>query len=218
METVVLATRNPGKVKELAALLAGRGIAVLGLDAFPGLPEVEESGQTFEENALLKARAVCKATGLTAVADDSGLEVAALNNAPGVFSARFSAMAGGEAGDAANNAHLLALLRNVPPERRQARFVCVVAVCAPQKMENSEAGTGKNAEAWQPQEFTARGEWDGQIALKPAGEQGFGYDPLFFDPELGRTAAQMTAETKNSRSHRGKALQALLTGWPAALK
>lgn len=190
---IVLATRNAGKIREFSALMAGMGVTVLGLDAFPEVEEVEETGTTFEENALLKARAVAAATGLVAVADDSGISVDALGGAPGVYSARY---AGGHGDAEANNAKLLQELKDVPDARRTARFVCVVAAAKPDG-----------------QVITARGEWEGRITHGYAGKSGFGYDPIFFDPEMNMTAAQMTPEQKNARSHRGRALRALLEQW-----
>ena len=194
MHAVVLATRNRGKIAELSKLLEGFHLEVRGLDAFPEVGEVPETGDTFAANALQKASTVAGLTGLVAVADDSGLVVDALGGAPGVYSARY---AGEKAGDAANNAKLLAALAGVPAGRRQARFRCVMAAAAP----NGET-------------LLAEGAWEGEIALAPAGEGGFGYDPLFFDPALGRTAAQLDREEKNAVSHRGRALRALLAAWP----
>lgn len=194
MQKIVLATRNKGKVAELSAMLGPLNIEVVGLDAFPQVGEIPETGKTFEENALIKARAVCQATGLPALADDSGLVVDALAGAPGVYSARF---AGERATDAENNAKLLREMATVPPERRSARFVCVMAAVAP---------NGAT--------ITARGTWEGEIARKPKGQGGFGYDPLFLDPALGLSAAELDPEQKNARSHRGKALHKLMDNWP----
>lgn len=191
--TIILATRNQGKIAELSAMLDGFGLDVKGLSEFPEIGEIEEDGATFHENSLKKARVVAEKTGLVAVADDSGLEVDALDGAPGVYSARY---AGEAADDAANNQKLLAELTDVPEDRRTARFKCVMTAYAP----NGET-------------LTAGGTWEGRIALAPQGEQGFGYDPLFFDPQAQKTAAQMDRETKNSRSHRGKALQDLISRW-----
>ncbi len=196
--SIVLASTNRKKLGELAVLLAPAGLEVLGLDAFPGLPEVEETGETFEQNALLKACITAKATGLIAVADDSGLAVDALDGAPGVYSARYSAddhSIAGDTRDERNVNKLLAALADVPPERRAARFVCVMAACSPD---------GRR--------LVRRGEWGGFIARAPAGYNGFGYDPVFFDTEMGCTAAQMAPEEKNARSHRGKAVRAFLEG------
>jgi XTP/dITP diphosphohydrolase len=190
---IVLATRNAGKIREFSALIPHMGITVLGLDAFPGVNEVEETGTTFEENALLKARAVDAVTGLIALADDSGISVDALNGAPGVYSARY---AGGHGDAEANNSKLLWELKDVPDARRTARFICVIAASKPDG-----------------QVITTRGEWEGRITHGYAGKFGFGYDPIFLDPELNLTAAQMTPEQKNSRSHREKALRALLQKW-----
>ncbi|NDY57052.1 XTP/dITP diphosphatase [Desulfovibrio sulfodismutans] len=188
--TIVLGTTNKGKIAELRALLQASGITVKGLADFPDLGDIAETGTTFAENARLKAAAVAAATGLPAVADDSGLCVDALGGAPGVFSARY----GGEnATDAINNAKLLDALRDVPPEKRAARFVCAMAATTPD---------GRWAET--------QAAWEGVIALSPQGDGGFGYDPLFFDPALGRAAAQLTPEEKNARSHRGKALARLI--------
>lgn len=195
--TLVLATRNQGKIREFGVLLAPFGLRVLGLDAFPEVGEVEETGVTFAENAILKADAVSAATGLVAVADDSGLEVDALAGAPGVYSARYSEEPGRPASDARNVEKLLGALKNVPEAARTARFRCCMAAAAP---------SGKR--------LLADGTWEGLVADIPAGQNGFGYDPIFFDPELRRTAAQMDAATKNSRSHRAGAVAALLRQWP----
>lgn len=181
-----MATRNEKKRRELADLLAGSGLAIYGLEAVPAVQEVEETGETFEENAVLKARAVA-AHGVWAIADDSGLEVDYLQGAPGVRSARF---AGEGAGDGANNRLLLAKLEGVPPERRTARFVCAIALASP-------AG-----EVW-----TWRGECEGHIAEAPRGAGGFGYDPLFIPLGYGQTFAELPPEVKNAISHRAKALE-----------
>ncbi len=193
VEKIVLATRNKGKIAEFSALLAGLDIEVLGLDAFDGIGDIEETGDSFEENALIKARAVAAAPGLTAVADDSGISVDHLGGAPGVFSARYA----GEHGDSgANNAKLLAELAGVPDGERGAAFVCVMAAVRPDG-----------------REMLVRGEWRGRIGHRAEGRTGFGYDPIFFDPEAGKTAAQMEPAEKNSRSHRGKAVAMLLEKW-----
>ncbi len=201
MSVIVLATRNKGKIAEIRELLAGFASEVRGLDAFPDLGDIPETGLTFEENSLLKARTVCQATGLIALADDSGLAVDALNGAPGVHSARYCgpALSGDTRSvDERNNAALLAALAGVAPERRNARFHCVIAASAP-------GGAS----------LVARGVWEGRILDAPDGDQGFGYDPLFFDPTLGMSAARMDRATKNQRSHRGQALRALLAAWPS---
>ena len=186
--TFVLASQNRGKLREMQEILSGLGIRVV-LQSQLGLQvEVEETGTTFEENALLKAQAVMAASGLPAIADDSGLMVDALDGAPGVYSARF----GGCTDDGARNALLLEKLAQVPAQKRGAKFVCAIVCLFPD---------GRR--------ITARGECPGQIAFAPAGENGFGYDPLFFLPGLGRTMAQLSEEEKNGLSHRGRALREL---------
>ena len=202
---IVLATRNTGKIRELADGLRAFGLEVRGLDAFPGMEDVEEDGASFEENALLKACAVARYTGCVAIADDSGLEVDALNGAPGIYSARYSDMRPlpPEAEDPSfsrderNNLVVLRELAAVPDAQRTGRFVCAMGACKPD---------GSS--------IALRAVWEGRIARAPRGTNGFGYDPLFFDPEAGRTAAELDTEEKNARSHRGKALRQLLTIWP----
>jgi len=191
---IVLATRNAGKIKELQSLLDGYGLCVLGLGDFPDIGEIEETGVTFAENARLKARTVAQATGLVALADDSGLEVDALSGAPGVYSARYSEP---DATDERNNAKLLGVMKDVPETQRGCRFVSVVAAMAPNGAE-----------------LLAEGRWEGRVLFAPRGQGGFGYDPLFLDLELGQSAAELSHEAKNTRSHRGNALRALLTRWP----
>ncbi|EFL52747.1 non-canonical purine NTP pyrophosphatase, rdgB/HAM1 family [Solidesulfovibrio fructosivorans JJ]] len=191
---VVLATRNKGKIKELNALLMPLGVRVVGLDAFPDIGDIPETGETFLDNARIKAQAVCKATGLVSLADDSGLCVDALSGAPGVHSARFS---GEHASDAANNAKLLAAMAHVPERDRTCRFVSVVVAACPDG-----------------RELTAEGTWEGRVLAAPAGNGGFGYDPLFFDSTAGKSSAELTPEEKNARSHRGKALAKLVAAWP----
>jgi len=183
---LVVATRNRNKLAEIRALLADLPVRVMGLDAFPGAPEVEETGATFADNARLKALAAARHTGEWAMADDSGLEVDALDGRPGVFSARFG---GPGATDADNNRLLLALLKDVPPEERRARFRCAIAIASP------------SGETW-----VDEGVCEGLIADRPRGDGGFGYDPLFIVPELGRTFAELDPEEKNRRSHRARAL------------
>lgn len=189
MRSLVLATRNIGKLAEFRDLVKDYSVHVLSLEDFPGIPEIEETGSTFTENALIKARAVAKATGLLVVADDSGLEVDCLDGAPGVLSARF---AGEPGNDRRNNEKLLDLLGDVSQERRTARFRCVLAVVTPEG-----------------EEFLAEGSCEGMIALAPCGNRGFGYDPLFFLPEFGLTMAQLELEIKNRISHRAQAFQAV---------
>ncbi|HDQ39561.1 MAG TPA: XTP/dITP diphosphatase [Desulfonatronum sp.] len=200
MLELVLATRNRGKAVEIASLLRDFHVQVNTLEAFPDIEEIPETGSTFAENALIKARTVARATGLISLADDSGLEVAALNGAPGVYSARFN---GFGSTDEQNNAKLLRLMADVPWQDRQARFVCVIAVHAPQ---------------YGGRELVAKGSWSGRIAMTMIGTNGFGYDPLFLDEELGLTAAQMEPEQKNARSHRAAALRELEKSWPIFIK
>lgn len=192
--TLVIATRNPGKVREIEALLAGLEIRLLSLADFPELPEIPEEGATFAENAAFKAREVARRTGLPALADDSGLEVAALDGRPGVLSARYAQdrTAPRPPTDEDNWRKLLDEMAGVPWEQRQARFVCEIALALPD---------GRL--------FRARGECRGYIALEPEGEQGFGYDPVFWLPEYGATMATVGLEVKNRLSHRARALQEL---------
>jgi XTP/dITP diphosphohydrolase len=192
---VVLASANPGKQRELAALLAPLGLELL-LQSALGIDSIEETGSTFLDNALLKARHAAQCSGLAALADDSGLEVDALGGAPGVRSARF---AGEGASDAENNALLLSRLAGVPAPQRGARYRCVLALLR---------------SAWDPTPLIAEGHWEGRIALVAQGTGGFGYDPLFVPEGRSGTAAQLTAADKNAISHRGRALQALLRGLP----
>jgi XTP/dITP diphosphohydrolase len=186
---IVVGTRNPGKVREIERELAGLDVELIPLSSFPDIPELSETGSSFSENAGHKAMEVAKATGLTAVADDSGLEVEALGGKPGIFSARFVAE---DATDEANNQKLLDAMEGVPEDERTARFRCVIALAEP-------GGTLEIVE----------GECEGLILKAPRGEQGFGYDPLFFYPPLGLTFAEMDMETKLLVSHRGKALRNL---------
>lgn len=204
---ILLATRNKGKIAELGELLADFKLEVAGLDSFPALEDVEETGVTFQENALLKAAYAAEKTGLVAVADDSGLIVEALGGAPGVYSARYclnecpglaaGAAHGSAEMDKANIRCLLEKMRAIPESRRQASFCSVVAAVAP---------GGKS--------ITAEGLWPGLLLEEARGANGFGYDPVFLDPELGRSAAELTREEKNARSHRGRALRSLRLLWP----
>ena len=187
---LVLATKNPGKVIEFRRILEEFGaenLLVVGLDEFPEIGDVEETGKSFEENSLLKARTICKTTGLPVLADDSGICVDALNGAPGIYSARYS----GE-GDAANNAKLLKELADVPDEKRSAYFVCVAAFVRPDGFERVEEG-----------------RFYGKILHEVKGTGGFGYDPLFQPEGLNRSSAQLSAEEKDAISHRGIALRAI---------
>lgn len=187
MRKIVLATANPGKLRELQAVLAGLDFEIVPQSAF-GVPEAEETGLTFIENALLKARNAALYTGLPALADDSGLAVDALGGVPGIYSARY---AGAGAGDRANIGKLLAELEGVPAERRTARFVCVLALLH---------------HPADPTPLICQGSWEGTILTEPRGEGGFGYDPIFFAPGEQRTAAELEPAVKNQISHRGQAL------------
>ncbi|ACZ78228.1 MULTISPECIES: XTP/dITP diphosphatase [Dickeya] len=191
MQNVVLATGNAGKVRELAGLLADFGLDVVAQTTL-GVDSAEETGLTFIENAILKARHAARATGLPAIADDSGLAVNALGGAPGIYSARY---AGEDASDQQNLDKLLAVLDNVPDEQRQASFHCVLVYLR---------------HADDPTPLVCHGSWQGVITRAPVGEGGFGYDPVFFVPQLGKTAAELSREEKNAHSHRGQALRQLL--------
>ena len=189
-QRLVLATRNKGKIEEFRRILDGhQEIELVGLEAYPDMPEVEETEDTFEGNALLKARAVAAFTGCAAIADDSGLCVDALDGAPGIYSARYS---GEHGNDLANNEKLLRELSAVPDAKRGAHFVCVAAFAHPNGVE-----------------FYERAHFDGFIGHEAIGENGFGYDPLFRPMGESRTSAQMSSEEKDGMSHRGKALRAL---------
>ena len=183
----VLASGNSGKLREIQALLAGSGIEMIAQRDL-GVHSAEETGATFVENALLKARHAALETGLPAIADDSGLAVDALAGAPGIHSARF---AGSDADSQANIVKLLAALAETPDEQRGARFHCVMVALL---------------SAHDPAPLISHAGWAGVIAREPAGEGGFGYDPIFYVPELNATAAQLAAEVKNRVSHRGRAL------------
>lgn len=199
MQSLVLATGNAGKQRELAALLQGRGLQLLRQTEL-GVTSVEETGTTFEANALLKARHAAAATGLPALADDSGLEVDALGGAPGVYSARY---AGEHADDAANTALLLQRLQGVELAARTARFRCVIVLV-------------RDANDAAP--LIASGCWEGHIALAAAGDGGFGYDPVFVPQGGTLTISQLDEVAKNQASHRGQALQSLLARWPGSLR
>lgn len=187
-QTIVVASGNPGKIREIARLLDGLGVAVVPQSDFD-IGEADETGTTFAENSLLKARHAAEATGLPAIADDSGLAVDALDGAPGVYSARF---AGPGSDDAQNNDKLLGILDGVAD--RGAAFHCVATYVEP--------GGGPP--------LVAEGVWRGSILEARQGEGGFGYDPLFFVPECGCSSAELSPEQKNARSHRGQALRKLV--------
>ena len=187
---LVLATKNPGKVIEFERILAEFGakdLEVVGLNRFPEIGDIEETGKTFEENALLKARTICKLTGLPALADDSGICVDALDGAPGLYSARYSGN-----GDFANNEKLLHELRDVPDEKRGAYFICVAAYVRPDGFEK-----------------VTEGRFYGSILRQVIGDGGFGYDPLFKPEGMELSSAQLSAAEKDAISHRGKAMRAI---------
>ncbi len=191
MQKLVIASGNKGKLRELSALLKPLDFDVHTQAEF-NVPDVPETGTTFVENAIIKARHAAELTGLAAVADDSGIEVDALDGAPGVYSARFSAP---NATDEKNNALLVEKLANVPEELRTARYRAVIVYM-------------KHAK--DPSPIICEGSWEGRIVLTPKGEGGFGYDPYFFVSTHGCTSAELTAEVKNSLSHRGQALKELV--------
>lgn len=191
VSNLVLASGNAGKLKEFQYLLADRGIDVVAQSDF-AISAAEETGLSFVENAILKARHAARLSGLPAIADDSGLEVDFLDGAPGIYSARF---AGPRADDAANNAHLLEALQGVPVEQRTARYQCLLVYIR---------------HAADPTPLICQGSWEGLIALKPKGGHGFGYDPLFFVREQNCTVAELPEEVKNTLSHRAHAMRQLL--------
>jgi XTP/dITP diphosphohydrolase len=193
MTKLLLATRNAKKLVEMRRLVVSEGISgidVIGLDAVPEYPEAPETGATFEENALAKARDAVEATGLPAVADDSGLEVHALNGMPGVLSARW---AGGHGDDTANLELVLSQLRDVPDERMGAAFLCSLALVVPGQ-----------------EDVVVRGVWPGRIVRKARGTNGFGYDPIFVPEGHTRTSAELESTEKDAISHRARALALLL--------
>jgi len=191
MQKVVLATGNPGKVRELAELLSAFGLDIVAQSDL-GVESAEETGLTFIENAILKARHAAQVTGLPAIADDSGLAVDALGGAPGIYSARY---AGEDASDQQNLEKLLQALENVPDGQRQAQFHCVLVYL-------------RHAE--DPTPLVFHGSWKGEITRSASGNGGFGYDPIFSVPALGKTAAELSKAEKGAVSHRGKALTLLL--------
>ena len=188
---IVLATGNKGKVKELTRMLSGLGIEVLSQSEFD-VTEVAETGSTFVENAIIKARHAARQTGLPAIADDSGLAVNILGGEPGVYSARYS---GDQATDKSNIAKLLSVMADVPKAKRQGKFLCVLVY-----MRHAD----------DPTPIICQGEWCGEITTEQQGENGFGYDPVFWVKEQNCSSAQLSPEQKNALSHRGKALKMLL--------
>ncbi len=195
---IVLATGNKGKVTELSSMLSPLGVTIRPQSDFD-VPSVPETGTTFVENAIIKARHAAKLTGLPAIADDSGLAVTALGGAPGIYSARY---AGAGASDEANIDKLLEAMKNVPEPARHARFLCVLVY-----MRHAD----------DPTPLICQGEWHGSIAMEKHGDGGFGYDPVFYVPALNLCAAQMSKQDKNAVSHRGHALQLLLQQMEAHL-
>ena len=191
---LLIASKNKGKIREFSQLLAAWPVAFVSLDEWPDLAEPEETGSTFVDNARLKAAYYARATGLISLADDSGLAVDALDGAPGVLSARY---AGGHGDDAANNSLVLAQLAAVPEHERTGRFICALAVALP---------SGEIV-------ATTEGACEGIILRQTQGDGGFGYDPLFFVPQLAKTLAEATADEKNAVSHRGNALRSLSKQW-----
>ena len=189
-QRIVLATGNKGKVREFSELLAARDISIVPQSDF-AVPEADETGLTFVENAIIKARNAAAHTGLPAIADDSGLEVDYLNGAPGIYSARYA----GDGGSAANNAKLIAALDGVPEAQRTARFQCVLVY-----LRHTD----------DPTPIICQGTWEGRILNAQHGDAGFGYDPLFYVVDEGCSAAELAAEHKNELSHRGQALRCLL--------
>ena len=187
----MLASNNAGKVREINQLLSEQKIQVIPQREF-GIQDIEETGLSFVENAILKARHAAKESGLAAIADDSGLEVDALMGAPGIYSARF---AGPDCNDQDNNRKLLQSLKDIPDEQRTARFQCLMVY-----MRHAD----------DPTPIICQGTWEGRILQAPSGENGFGYDPLFFVPEENCASAELSPEVKNQLSHRGQALRKLL--------
>lgn len=196
-EIIVLASSNAGKVREFNQLLAGLHLEVVPQSRYH-VPEAEETGLTFVENAILKARNAAQHAQRPALADDSGLEVDALNGAPGIYSARYAAPG---ASDTENLEKLLDMLKGVPEEKRTARFQCVLVYLR---------------HALDPTPLICHGTWEGRILFEPRGANGFGYDPVFFVPSRNCSAAELTADMKNSLSHRGQALRQLVAALAAA--
>lgn len=193
---VVIASNNAGKLREFAAILKDLGIDACPQEAFD-IPEADETGLTFIENAILKARNACEHSGLPSIADDSGIEVDALNGAPGIHSARYSG-----SGDQANNEKLVDALKDIAPEKRTARYRAALVYMR---------------HATDPSPIIAEGAWEGVIIVQPRGANGFGYDPYFLLPELGKTGAELDGEQKNKISHRAQALTKLVAALKAVL-
>ena len=193
---VVLASSNKGKLRELQQLLQQREVELLPQSEF-GVADAEETGLSFVENAIIKARHACDFTGLPSVADDSGIEVDALNGEPGIYSARYSGVTGDRA-DEANNRRLLKALKNFTENERTARFRCIIVYLR---------------HATDPVPLICQGTWEGRILTEASGSNGFGYDPIFYVPTHQCSSAELPQEVKDAISHRGQALQKLLTCW-----
>lgn len=187
MDKIVFATANAGKVKEIKEILADFSVEVVSLKEMGITADIEENGKTFEENSLIKAREICKLTGFPALADDSGLEVDYLNGEPGIYSARYL---GYDTDYDYKNNYIINQLKEAKDAERTARFVCAISLVLPDG-----------------REFVKKGVMEGQIGYEIKGENGFGYDPIFYLPEHGKTSAELSAEEKNKISHRGKALR-----------
>ena len=189
MKKIIFATGNEGKMKEIRRILADPQLEILSLKDAGIHADIDENGKSFEENAMIKAEAICKMTGEIVLADDSGLEIDYLNKEPGIYSARYM---GEDTSYHIKNANLIERLEGVPDEKRTARFVCAIAAVVP---------------GHEP--IVVRGTIEGYIGDKPAGENGFGYDPIFYVPDLNCSTAELSPEEKNARSHRGNALRAM---------
>lgn len=190
MHEVIIATKNKGKLREFESLLAILNVKVRSLEDLVPIPDIIEDGETFQENAKKKAEEICSIFKLPTIADDSGLVVDFLNGMPGIYSARF---AGEEKNDDKNNTRLLELMQDIEAEKRSAKFVCAIALAIPNEST-----------------IIVQEEIEGTITFEPKGANGFGYDPLFYIPEYGRTMAEIPAEVKNKISHRAKALDKLM--------
>lgn len=201
MTELLVATTNRGKFAEVETYLKHLPLKILPLQSLGNSPVVIEDGATYEENALKKATTLAEYSGYLTLADDSGLEVDALNGAPGIYSARYS---GEEGDDQKNNEKLLDAMKEVPEDRRTARFVCVLALCAPHSRKPKK-------------KMVVRESCEGRIAFSPKGQNGFGYDPLFFYAPFGKTFGEIDRETKATVSHRGKALKKLAQNLPSVV-
>jgi XTP/dITP diphosphohydrolase len=200
MQEIVLASGNAGKLRELQQTLGDNNVLLIPQSEF-GVTEAEETGLSFVENAIIKARHACQATGKPAIADDSGIEVDALNGEPGIYSARYAGDSTANA-DAANNAKLLKAIENVPEQQRTARFQCVIVYLR---------------HARDPMPLICQGTWEGRILFEECGSNGFGYDPLFYVPSHGCASAELDPSVKNQLSHRGQAIRQLLQCWNSHL-